>query len=183
MKLYSLLIAAALVVTGVCGSCSHKVGNGNGGNTTKIEKKTPAQGAKLNYYEYRWSGMRWPPVHYVLTQEDGKNVLYICSFGAEACDCVEVPAEVYDKVGQLVIEHGMLDYGSYSPPHNERILDGYSWQMTARFDDGTRNYSHGSNAGPGHDGFDAVNLYLDEVAKQAGAKGDFQDYNTLFNKF
>ena len=185
MKLYSLIIAAVLVFAGA--SCTRTVhaavDNDNGGVTKKTEKKVPAAGARLNYYEYEWSGMRWPPIHYVLTHEDGRNVLYICSFNAEACDRVEVPAEVYDRVGALVLEYGLLNMGTYSVVSDARILDGYAWSNSIRFDDGTRNYSHGSNAGPDEEGIKAVNSYLDEVAKQAGAKGDFSKYNDLFRDF
>ena len=189
MKLYSLLIAAMLVVAGMSVSCTRTVHNpvditnGNSKSNKKMEKKIPAAGAKLTYYEFTESGMRWPPAHYVLTKENGKNVLYICSLYKGVCDKVEVPAATYDKVGQLVVEYGMLDFGIYSLPPDMQVLDGYSWRNDIRFDDGTSNYSRGSNAGPDDAGFKAVSEYLDNVAIAAGAKGGLQDYREVFKDF
>lgn len=180
MKRNGILTFALMMVTmllATSAACSRKtVGPASGGSTSTTmgtKKKTPAPGATLTYYEYQRSTMRWPPNHYVLeAKEGGGATLFACGWwkSHSFCDTVEVGSEVLTRVAELVLKHGMLDYGTYSPPFGDRILDGYQWWQSIRFSDKTRNYARGNNASPDSEGFNEVHRYLDSIAVAAGAQ-------------
>ena len=177
---FALIMVTTLLATGT--ACSRKTVDPTSGNSTsttmETNKKTPAPGATLTYYEYQLNTMRWPPNPYVLeANEGGGATLFACGWWKDRsfCDTVDVDNEVLNRVAQLVLKHGMLDYGIYSPPAGDRILDGYQWWQTIRFSDKTRNSARGNNASPGSEGFNEVHRYLDSIAAARGAQ--WKPYN------
>lgn len=70
-----------------------------------------------------------------------------------------VDAEALAEVKAIMKKHRMYKYKtSYSS--RLKVLDGYSWHLRVRFEDGTTILSGGSNAGPDKSGFIEVEEYL-----------------------
>jgi hypothetical protein len=71
----------------------------------------------------------------------------------------KVDAEVLTHIQNVIKEHKMYKYKeSYRPTF--QVLDGYSWSFEAKFSDGQKIYSHGSNARPRGDGLDTLKEYM-----------------------
>jgi len=65
---------------------------------------------------------------------------------------------------QIIIDEEMYKYKkSYLPALD--VLDGYSWHFSAKFADGSKIDSHGSNASPGGSGLSRVYEYMKELVK------------------
>ncbi len=63
---------------------------------------------------------------------------------------------------RIIVEEKMYTYkDSYQPKFE--VLDGYSWHFTARFADGSKIASHGSNASPGGSGLSRIRQYMTEL--------------------
>ena len=157
------------------------------GEVSGIEKPSskssvqPADDAVLTEYEYMNVGMMWPPEHYRLTRladKEGRYELLCSSPNVSVCDIVEVDAEVAQQVSQMVLRYGLLDLANgYSMPSDIEVLDGYRWELTVRYNDGTMKLTSGRNAEPDTKGFYEIGKYLGTVAKEAG--GEWKEYNGL----
>lgn len=194
MRPYITLIGALTVMMLANFSCSSKAtGNvavtgvekpSQGGDNKKSNSVQPAADARLTHYEYRWTGMMWPPEHYILdAANDGKSaVLMISSMRGGLVDRVEVGAEALDGVAQLIDDYKLLDLSEgYSLPSEFEVLDGYHWSLSIGYSDKTRKLSSGRNCGPDESGFRAIGQYLDSIASKAGAK--LNNYNDIFKDY
>ena len=71
----------------------------------------------------------------------------------------KVDAELLTYIQNVIKEHKMYKYKeSYRPTF--QVLDGYSWGFEAKFSDGQKIYSHGSNARPHDDGWKIIQTYM-----------------------
>ena len=59
----------------------------------------------------------------------------------------QISKEAVDSFKQIIIEEKMYKYKEHYRPSME-VLDGEGWHFAAKFSDGTRIYSSGSNAWP-----------------------------------
>lgn len=49
------------------------------------------------------------------------------------------------------------------------VLDGWSWSFEAKFDDGSKIYSHGSNARPKDNGLERIRELMDELIQEGAS--------------
>jgi len=65
---------------------------------------------------------------------------------------------------QIIIEEKMYNYKtSYLPKF--KVLDGYMWHFSAKFADGSKIYSHGSNASPSGSGLSRIRQYMKDLVE------------------
>lgn len=71
----------------------------------------------------------------------------------------QISKEAVDSFKQIIIEEKMYKYKEHYTPRME-VLDGEGWHFAAKFSDGTRIYSSGSNAWPRGNGLGRIQGYL-----------------------
>ena len=71
----------------------------------------------------------------------------------------QISKEAVDTIRQIIIEEKMYKYKEHYTPRME-VLDGEGWHFAAKFSDGTRIYSSGSNAWPRGNGLGRIQGYL-----------------------
>ena len=71
----------------------------------------------------------------------------------------QISKEAVDSFKQIIIEEKMYKYKEHYRPSME-VLDGEGWHFAAKFSDGTRIYSSGSNAWPRGNGLGRIQGYL-----------------------
>ena len=71
----------------------------------------------------------------------------------------QISKEAIDSFKQIIIEEKMYKYKEHYRPSME-VLDGEGWHFAAKFSDGTRIYSSGSNAWPRGNGLGRIQGYL-----------------------
>ena len=71
----------------------------------------------------------------------------------------QISKEAVDSFKQIIIEEKMYKYKEHYRPSME-VLDGEGWHFAAKFSDGTRIYSSGSNAWPRGNGLGRIKGYL-----------------------
>jgi hypothetical protein len=71
----------------------------------------------------------------------------------------QISKEAVDSFKQIIIEEKMYKYKEHYTPRME-VLDGEGWHFAAKFSDGTRIYSSGSNPGPRGNGLGRSQGYL-----------------------
>ena len=74
----------------------------------------------------------------------------------------KLDVETMKKFRQIIEEEKMYRYKEAYRPVFE-VLDGWSWTFVARFSDGSKIYSHGSNASPSGDGLSRIRGYISEL--------------------
>ncbi|MCR4994117.1 MAG: hypothetical protein K6A32_01855 [Bacteroidales bacterium] len=73
-------------------------------------------------------------------------------------------AQDLEKFRQIIKEEKMYRYKeSYSPLVH--VYDGWSWSFVARFSDGTKIYSYGSNASPRGEGLQRICSSMKEMVR------------------
>ena len=77
----------------------------------------------------------------------------------------KIDAAVIQKFRQIIEEEKMYKYKESYRPMME-VLDGWSWSFEAKFSDGTKIYSHGSNASPRGDGLERIRGLMTELAME-----------------
>ena len=78
---------------------------------------------------------------------------------------VRAMREAYGPMYEKKIEEKMYKYKESYRPMME-VLDGWSWSFEAKFSDGTKIYSHGSNASPRGDGLERIRGLMTELAME-----------------
>lgn len=78
----------------------------------------------------------------------------------------QISKEAVDTFKQIIIEEKMYKYKEHYRPKMQ-VLDGYGWHFAAKFSDGTRLYSSGSNARPGGNGLGRIQGYLQRLIADA----------------
>ena len=76
-------------------------------------------------------------------------------------DSVKCKASLLDDITAIVIKHNMLKYKKEYRPSFE-VLDGDSWSLTVKFDDGRSVHSSGYNSGPRDSGIEDINNIVRE---------------------
>lgn len=71
----------------------------------------------------------------------------------------QISKEAVDSFKQIIIEEKMYKFKEHYRPSME-VLDGEGWHFAAKFSDGTRIYSSGSNAWPRGNGLGRIQGYL-----------------------
>ena len=71
-------------------------------------------------------------------------------------------AEEMRKFREIIEEEKMYTYKEKYHPIMH-VLDGWGWQFTARFADGTKIYSYGTNARPSGNGLAKIRDYMEEL--------------------
>lgn len=71
----------------------------------------------------------------------------------------QISKEAVDSFKLIIIEEKMYKYKEHYTPRME-VLDGEGWHFAAKFSDGTRIYSSGSNAWPRGNGLGRIQGYL-----------------------
>ena len=66
---------------------------------------------------------------------------------------------------QIIEEEKMYKYKESYRPRME-VLDGWGWSFSAKFSDGTKIYSHGSNASPHGNGLARICGWMKELAQE-----------------
>ena len=78
----------------------------------------------------------------------------------------KISKEAVDTIRQIIIEEKMYKYKEHYRPKMQ-VLDGYGWHFAAKFSDGTRLYSSGSNAWPRGNGLGRIQGYLQRLIADA----------------
>lgn len=136
----------------------------------KERKVKPSRAVSgLEMVECSYQGMMMQPVSRVRVERVGGKVV-LTSKGTTTDERQFTLAdgdELLKKAEEIVLQEKMLDYGvSYSLPAGMEVLDGSSWSFGARFADGRKVDSHGSNAGPEGDGLNRIQSLLFERAME-----------------
>lgn len=77
----------------------------------------------------------------------------------------KIDAAVIQKFRQIIEEEKMYKYKESYRPMME-VLDGWGWSFEAKFSDGTKIYSHGSNASPKGNGLARIRGLMTELAME-----------------
>lgn len=80
----------------------------------------------------------------------------------------KLDGEVMKRFRQIIEEEKMYKYKERYLPMME-VLDGWSWSFEAKFDDGSKIYSHGSNARPKDDGLERIRELMDELIQNGAS--------------
>ncbi len=78
----------------------------------------------------------------------------------------QISKEAVDSFRQIIIDEKMYKYKEHYRPSME-VLDGEGWHFAAKFSDGTRLYSSGSNAWPRGNGLGRIQGYLQRLIADA----------------
>lgn len=79
----------------------------------------------------------------------------------------EVSDTLFDAARRIIEEEKMYEYApSYQLKMKERILDGYSWSFSAKFEGNENISSGGSNVSPNGKGLDKIRNLLYDAAKR-----------------
>lgn len=78
----------------------------------------------------------------------------------------QISKEAVDSFKQIIIDEKMYKYKEHYRPSME-VLDGEGWHFAAKFSDGTRLYSSGSNAWPRGNGLGRIQGYLQKLIADA----------------
>ena len=77
----------------------------------------------------------------------------------------KIDAAVIQKFRQIIEEEKMYKYKESYRPMME-VLDGWGWSFSAKFSDGIKIYSHGSNASPKGNGLERIRGLMTELAME-----------------
>lgn len=98
-------------------------------------------------------------------QENGTVLLKAMKKNYDSILEKKVDKEVLNHIQNIIKEHKMYKYKEHYRPIFE-VLDGYSWHFEAKFSDGGKIYTGGSNARPSDDGWEIIQQYLIDLVNK-----------------
>lgn len=127
---------------------------------------------KVLSYEYAEHGMMAQPIAQfkverlsndscLVTYYNHEKELRQDEYGDYILDKSKQPIELLDSISTIVNEHKMRKYKKKYKPIFD-VLDGESWGLEIKMDDGTNISSHGHCAGPNDDGMRMIIRLLRE---------------------
>ena len=131
------------------------------------EKDVKVQLCGLDMVEYNYQGMMMSPfANMRVERKNGKVVMVIKGTTTDEKEYVLNDGEqLLREALEIIEEEKMLDYGvSYSLDPSIQVLDGYSWEFSAKLADGRSVSSRGRNAEPGGNGLNRIGVLLYERA-------------------
>lgn len=92
-------------------------------------------------------------------QDNGTILLKAMKKNYDPIQEKKVDKEVLNHIQNIIKEHKIYRYKEHYRPTFE-VLDGYSWHFEAKFSDGEKIYTGGSNARPRDNGCELIQEYL-----------------------
>ena len=165
-RICSLFTLMAITILGMTFGCkTPKTGDGADSPFSKM----PA--GRLTMVSYNYQGMRMMLVSSptVTLGEDGKTIMTFSKYTEDRS--FEVSDTILDAARKIIEEEKMYNYASrYDNKFNDMILDGYSWNFSAKFDSGETIYSGGRNAQPDGDGLHRIGRLLSDAGMKCLAE-------------
>ncbi|MBR5087259.1 MAG: hypothetical protein IKX31_09675 [Muribaculaceae bacterium] len=133
------------------------------------EKNEKVQHCGLDMVEYNYQGMMMSPFANMRVERKDNKVVFILkgTTTEEKEFVIDDGEQILKEALKIIEEEKMLDYGvSYSLDPSIQVLDGYSWEFSAKLADGRSVSSRGRNAEPSGNGLNRISALLYERAQK-----------------
>jgi len=159
-KLVTILIVSSLLLLVVACNASKPASDKPVGSAVVNNPDTLGKIVSLEYVEH--GTMAQPTEYFKLVLEKGK--VKVKRQRGSMVEEFTTDASVMDSLTKVYIDCNVGEWKSNYQPSIE-VMDGYSWNFEAKFDNGRYKYSHGNNARPGSNGLKEFSTVVWNIKK------------------